>query len=83
MFPMALVCGNTMVMKPSERNPGAIMFIMKLAQEAGIPDGCINVFHGTIERNVSTSFVIHSLNSQVFILTTSLFVSQVAHQAGA
>ena len=50
MFPMALVCGNTMVLKPSERNPGAVMFIMKLAQEAGIPDGCINVFHGTIER---------------------------------
>lgn len=49
MFPMALVCGNTMVLKPSERNPGAVMFIMKLAQEAGIPDGCINVFHGTID----------------------------------
>ena len=53
MFPMALVCGNTMVMKPSPRNPLAIMFIMKLAQEAGIPDGCVNVFHGTVERNVS------------------------------
>ena len=51
MFPMALVCGNTMVMKPSERNPGAAMFIMKLAQEAGIPDGCINVIHGSVERN--------------------------------
>lgn len=52
MFPMALVCGNTMVMKPSERNPGAVMFIMKLAQEAGIPDGCINVIHGSVERNI-------------------------------
>lgn len=51
MFPMALVCGNTYVMKPSERNPGASMFIMKLAQEAGIPDGCINVIHGSVERN--------------------------------
>ena len=51
MFPMALVCGNTMVMKPSERNPGATMFIMKLAQEAGIPDGCVNVIHGSVERN--------------------------------
>jgi len=38
-------------MKPSERNPGASMFIMKLAQEAGIPDGCINVIHGSVERN--------------------------------
>lgn len=51
MFPMALVCGNTYVMKPSERNPGASMFIMKLAQEAGIPDGCVNVIHGSVERN--------------------------------
>ncbi|KAM7436885.1 Methylmalonate-semialdehyde dehydrogenase [acylating] mitochondrial [Porites harrisoni] len=49
MFPMALVCGNTMVIKPSPRNPLAPMFIMKLAQEAGVPDGCINVFHGTVE----------------------------------
>ena len=54
MFPMALVCGNTMVIKPSPRNPLAPMFIMKLAQEAGIPDGCINVFHGTVERNISS-----------------------------
>ena len=53
---MALVCGNTMVLKPSERNPGAVMFIMKLAQEAGIPDGCINVFHGTVERRFSLPF---------------------------
>lgn len=51
MFPMALVCGNTMILKPSERNPGSTMFIMKLAQEAGIPDGCINVIHGSVERN--------------------------------
>ncbi len=51
MFPMALVCGNTMVLKPSERNPGACMFIMKLAQEAGIPEGCVNVIHGSVNRN--------------------------------
>lgn len=54
---MALVCGNTMVLKPSERNPGAVMFIMKLAQEAGIPDGCINVFHGTIDRRLPFNMV--------------------------
>ena len=54
---MALVCGNTMVLKPSERNPGAVMFIMKLVQEAGIPDGCINVFHGTIDRRLPFNYV--------------------------
>lgn len=46
MFPMALVCGNTMVMKPSERDPGATMILMELANEAGFPAGTVNVIHG-------------------------------------
>lgn len=49
MFPMSLVCGNTMVMKPSERDPGACMHLMELTKEAGIPDGCVNVIHGAHE----------------------------------
>ncbi|KAL3102013.1 hypothetical protein niasHS_003422 [Heterodera schachtii] len=47
MFPLALVSGNTMLMKPSEQDPGATMMLMELAKEAGIPDGCVNVIHGT------------------------------------
>lgn len=46
MFPLATVTGNTMVLKPSEQDPGATMMLVKLAQEAGIPDGVINVVHG-------------------------------------
>ncbi|XP_055328339.1 probable methylmalonate-semialdehyde dehydrogenase [acylating], mitochondrial [Paramacrobiotus metropolitanus] len=46
MFPLALVCGNTYVIKPSERDPGACMKLVELGQEAGIPDGCVNVIHG-------------------------------------
>jgi len=46
MFPMALVCGNTMVMKPSERDPGATMIIMELMNKAGFPPGVVNVIHG-------------------------------------
>ncbi|GIY92839.1 probable methylmalonate-semialdehyde dehydrogenase, mitochondrial, partial [Caerostris extrusa] len=49
MFPLALVCGNTMVLKPSERDPGATMILMELAKEAGIPDGAVNVIHGAHE----------------------------------
>jgi len=41
-----LVCGNTMIVKPSERDPGACMMLVELAKEAGIPDGCVNVIHG-------------------------------------
>lgn len=84
MFPMALVCGNTMVLKPSERNPGAVMFIMKLAQEAGIPDGCVNVFHGTIERMCPLSLPVCPFDFQVkfytlFFLTTTLFPFSVEY----
>eukprot|EP01112_Ceratiomyxa_fruticulosa_P012637 TRINITY_DN350_c0_g1_i3.p1 TRINITY_DN350_c0_g1~~TRINITY_DN350_c0_g1_i3.p1 ORF type:complete len:556 (-),score=143.76 TRINITY_DN350_c0_g1_i3:104-1771(-) len=46
MFPMAITCGNTYVLKPSERVPSASMFLAELAKEAGVPDGVLNVIHG-------------------------------------
>jgi hypothetical protein len=46
MFPMAIACGNTMVLKPSERDPGAAMMMAQMAQDAGLPDGCLNIIHG-------------------------------------
>ena len=47
MFPMALATGNTFVLKPSEQDPGCSLMLAKLAQEAGLPDGCLNIVHGT------------------------------------
>lgn len=47
MFPLAITCGNTFVLKPSERDPGATMLLVKLAKEAGVPDGVVNVIHGS------------------------------------
>jgi malonate-semialdehyde dehydrogenase (acetylating)/methylmalonate-semialdehyde dehydrogenase len=49
MIPMALVCGNTFVLKPSERDPGASMLLAELIQRAGVPDGVLNVVHGDRE----------------------------------
>ena len=49
MFPMALACGNTFVLKPSERDPGAPMLLARLMSEAGAPDGVFNVVHGDKE----------------------------------
>lgn len=46
MFPMALATGNTMILKPSEQDPGAAMMLVQLAKEAGVPDGCVNIIHG-------------------------------------
>ncbi|NBO51120.1 MAG: CoA-acylating methylmalonate-semialdehyde dehydrogenase [Actinobacteria bacterium] len=45
-FPIALACGNTVIVKPSEKDPSAIMLIAELLKEAGLPDGVFNVIHG-------------------------------------
>jgi len=46
MFPVAIACGNTFVLKPSERDPGAALFLADLLAEAGLPAGVFNVVHG-------------------------------------
>uniref|UniRef100_H2M098 methylmalonate-semialdehyde dehydrogenase (CoA acylating) n=1 Tax=Oryzias latipes TaxID=8090 RepID=H2M098_ORYLA len=46
MFPIGMVCGNTYLMKPSERVPGCTMLLAKLLQDAGAPDGTLNIIHG-------------------------------------
>lgn len=45
-IPIATVAGNTIVVKPSERDPGAMMILAELAELAGFPPGVINVVHG-------------------------------------
>ncbi|KAF2973022.1 hypothetical protein GQX73_g527 [Xylaria multiplex] len=45
-IPIATVTGNTLILKPSERDPGAAMILAELAKKAGFPDGVINVVHG-------------------------------------
>ncbi|KAH9944029.1 methylmalonate-semialdehyde dehydrogenase [Epithele typhae] len=47
-IPVALATGNTLVLKPSERDPGAAMMIAELCQRAGLPAGVLNVVHGTV-----------------------------------
>ena len=49
MFPIALVCGNSFVLKPSERDPSASLLLAALLAEAGLPDGVLNVIHGDKE----------------------------------
>nr|GAT47820.1 predicted protein [Mycena chlorophos] len=47
-IPMALVTGNCLILKPSERDPGAAMIIAELCQRAGVPPGVLSVVHGGI-----------------------------------
>jgi malonate-semialdehyde dehydrogenase (acetylating)/methylmalonate-semialdehyde dehydrogenase len=46
MFPMAIACGNTFILKPSEKVPSASVRMAELFKEAGLPDGVLNVVHG-------------------------------------
>jgi malonate-semialdehyde dehydrogenase (acetylating)/methylmalonate-semialdehyde dehydrogenase len=46
MFPMAIVCGNTFVLKPSEQDPMTPMLLAELAVQAGVPPGVLNIVHG-------------------------------------
>jgi malonate-semialdehyde dehydrogenase (acetylating)/methylmalonate-semialdehyde dehydrogenase len=66
MFPLAIVCGNTFILKPSERDPSSTLLIAQLLQEAGLPEGVMNVVNGdkeavdvllTDERVKAVSFV--------------------------
>ncbi|TDZ12767.1 Methylmalonate-semialdehyde dehydrogenase [Colletotrichum spinosum] len=45
-IPIATVTGNTLILKPSERDPGAAMILAELVQKAGFPDGVVNIVHG-------------------------------------
>tara|TARA_B100000446_G_scaffold24279_1_gene19800 strand:- start:1587 stop:3077 length:1491 start_codon:yes stop_codon:yes gene_type:complete len=66
MYPLAIVCGNTFVLKPSERDPSSTLFLAELLLEAGLPKGVLNVVNGdkvavdtllTDERVQAVSFV--------------------------
>src|SRR2546429_7801468 len=46
MFPIAIACGNTFVLKPSEKDPSASLLLASLWAEAGLPDGVFNVVQG-------------------------------------
>ncbi len=49
MYPMAIACGNTFILKPSERDPSAANYAAELFKQAGLPDGVLNVVHGDKE----------------------------------
>jgi malonate-semialdehyde dehydrogenase (acetylating)/methylmalonate-semialdehyde dehydrogenase len=49
MFPVAIACGNTFILKPSERDPSASLMLADLFKQAGLPDGVFNVVHGDKE----------------------------------
>jgi malonate-semialdehyde dehydrogenase (acetylating)/methylmalonate-semialdehyde dehydrogenase len=49
MYPLAIACGNTFILKPSERDPSASMLAWQLFMDAGLPEGVLNIVHGDKE----------------------------------
>ena len=83
MFPVAIACGNTFVLKPSERDPSAAVRIAELAVEAGLPPGVLNVVHG--DREAVDALIAHPDVAAVsFVGSTPIAerVYRTAAQAG-
>ena len=57
MFPVAIACGNTFVLKPSERDPSVALLIASMLKEAGLPDGVFNVVHG--DKSAVDALLVH------------------------
>jgi malonate-semialdehyde dehydrogenase (acetylating)/methylmalonate-semialdehyde dehydrogenase len=70
-FPVAIACGNTIIVKPSEKDPSAAMFLAQLWKEAGLPDGVFNVVHG--DKEVVDAILTHpGIKSVSFVGSTPI-----------
>jgi len=83
MFPVALACGNAFVLKPSERDPSAGLFIARLLKEAGLPDGVFNVVNG--DKEAVDALLAHPLVQAVsFVGSTPIarYIHETASRNG-
>jgi len=71
MFPLAIVCGNCFILKPSERDPSSTLFIAQLLQEAGLPAGVMNVVNGDKEA-VDTLLYDENIKAVSFVGSTPI-----------
>ena len=82
-FPVAIACGNTVVVKPSEKDPSAAMFMAQLWKEAGLPDGVFNIVHG--DKEVVDALLVHpGIKSISFVGSTPIarYVYETGTKAG-
>jgi malonate-semialdehyde dehydrogenase (acetylating)/methylmalonate-semialdehyde dehydrogenase len=83
MFPIALACGNTFVLKPSEKDPSASMLMAQLLADSGLPDGAFNVVQGGKEA-VDALLTHPEVKAVSFVGSTPIarYVSQTATEHG-
>ena len=80
MYPVAIACGNTFILKPSERDPGASMVVYELFREAGFPDGVLNIVHG--DKEVVDAILTHpDIKAVSFVGSTP--IAEYVYQTGA
>ncbi|MFG1819315.1 CoA-acylating methylmalonate-semialdehyde dehydrogenase [Kribbella sp. NPDC049174] len=77
MHPIAIATGNTFVLKPSERNPSASNFVAELYQDAGLPDGVLNVVHG---NKVAVDAILDHPDIAAVSFVGSTPIAQYVHQ---
>jgi len=79
-FPVAIAAGNTVILKPSEKDPSAALWIAKLWKEAGLPDGVFNVVHGDKEA-VDAVLTHPDIESVSFVGSTP--IARYVYETGA
>lgn len=77
MFPMAIVCGNCFILKPSEKDPSATLFIVQLLKQAGVPDGVINLVNGDKE---AVDTLLHDRRVQAVSFVGSTPIAEYIYQ---
>lgn len=80
MYPLAIVCGNCFILKPSERDPTSTLFIAQLLQEAGLPSGVMNVVHGD---KVAVDALIEAPDVKAISFVGSTPIAEYIYKEGA
>src|SRR4029077_9028238 len=79
MFPLAIASGNTFILKPSERDPSASVYLAKLMKEAGLPDGVFNVVHGD---KVAVDALLHDARISAVSFVGSTPIAEYIYRTG-
>ncbi|WP_075217495.1 CoA-acylating methylmalonate-semialdehyde dehydrogenase [Mongoliimonas terrestris] len=79
MYPIAIACGNTFVLKPSERDPGAVMLAYELFEKAGFPAGVLNVVHGD---KVAVDTILHHPDVKAVSFVGSTPIAEYVYATG-
>jgi malonate-semialdehyde dehydrogenase (acetylating)/methylmalonate-semialdehyde dehydrogenase len=81
MFPLAIACGNTFILKPSERDPSCPLRLVELAAEAGVPDGVLNMVNG--DKKAVDAILTHPDISAVSFVGSTPVASYIYSTAAA